>query len=281
MSTAKKSNQANTRKPRIAREKAAVYRVAPRRGLTRQESARIRQFRTRLHQVLRDDQITSLILYGSKARGDARRDSDVDLLFVHRDLSPAQKETVEELTADLIGEKPEIHVLAYPLAEVAENAELGRPLFVNIAREGKLIEGEPLMVNETHKPKVSQEFFESAQRRLHAADALIKSEDYRDSISRSYYAVLDAADAALIAKGFTPRSHEGSLTLFGVHFIKKGLVDKEFGGLFHRMSEARKKADYNRLVTFSKDDAEYWFNLAKQFVGTIEKLLPTLLAEAN
>lgn len=267
-----------TRKPRVTRERKTEY-ATKRPRLTRVESSRIERFRARLHQVLRDEQIKSLILYGSKARGDARRGSDVDLLLVHRELSPEQKETVEELTADLLAEKPEIHVLIYPVDEVTENAKLGRPLFVNIAREGKLIEGELLKVNETNKPEVSREFLQSAHKRLHAAEALIRSEDYRDSISRSYYAVLDAADAALIAKGFTPRSHEGSLTMFGVHFIKKGLVDKEFGGLFHRMSEARKKADYNRLLTFAKEDAEYWFDLAKKFVDTIEDLLPRLLAE--
>jgi uncharacterized protein (UPF0332 family) len=89
--------------------------------------------------------------------------------------------------------------------------------------------------------------------------------------------VLDAVDVALIVKGITPRSHEGSIGLFGAHFAKAGLVQKDFGALFNRMSKARKSADYDCEATFTKDDAEYWFKLAKDFVDTIETLLPALL----
>ena len=273
--TRMKQTRKATRQPRVARERETTYKRA---GLTSRESATIARFRAQLHQVLRGDQIKSLILYGSKSRGDARCGADVDLLLVYNDVTHEQKETVEDLATELFGRtRPQIHVLTYPADRVSQSAELGMPLFVNIAREGKTLEGEPLMVNETNKPKVSQSFLESAKGRLHAAQVLIDSGEYRDSISRSYYAVLDAADAALIAKGFTPRSHEGSIALFGAHFVKKGLVDKDFGALFKRMSKIRKSADYDRETAFTKDDAEYWFKLARDFVDTIENLLPTLL----
>jgi len=273
------ANKKRPRKPRAAREKTASYKTKTRGGLTRAEAQAIKDFRARLHQILRPDQIRALVLYGSKARGDARSGSDVDLLLVHRELSPEQKETVEDLTVDMYSGKPDIHVLAYSSDEISKDLELGRPLFVNISKDGKLIEGDRIVVNETNKPQVSQEFVESAKKRMHAAQALIESGDYRDSISRSYYAVLDAAAAALIAKGFTPKSHEGSIALFGAHFAKTGLVNKDFASLFNRMSKIRKEADYNRQATFDKSDADYWFKLAKEFVDTIETLLPTLLEE--
>ena len=114
---------------------------------------------------------------------------------------------------------------------------------------------------------------------MHGAQVLLDATDFRDSISRSYYAVLDAADAALIAKGFTPRSHEGSISLFSRHFVKNGSVDQKFGGLFNRMKKARERADYEREVVFEKEDAEYWLDIAKEFVSTIENLLPKLLEE--
>lgn len=272
-------SRAKTRKPRTAREKNATYKTKPRGGLTRAEAQAIENFRARLHEILRADQVQSLMLYGSKARGEARPGSDVDLLLIHREISPQQKETVEELTVDIYGGKPDIHVLTYSTDEIRQDLELGRPLFVNIAQDGNLIEGERIVVNETNKPQVSQEFIESAKKRLASAQVLLNSDLYRDSISRSYYTVLDAADAALIAKGFTPKSHEGTITLFGAHFVKVGLVPKDYDSLFRRIHKARNDADYKPQIKFTRDDAERWFNRAQIFVDTIDTLLPRLLEE--
>jgi len=276
--------KAKARKPRGLRERGTAYRTIARPRLTRAEARAVADFRARLHQVLRDDQIHSLILFGSRARGEARRGSDVDLLLVHADLSREQKEMLAGLTADLFleAERPvPLHILRYPLDEFAQKAEIGTPLFVNIAREGRILEGAPIMVNETDKLAVAQSFLASAQERLDAAQTLLDSRHYRDSISRSYYGVLDAADAALIAKGFTPRSHTGSITLFGAEFIKKGLIDKRFGRLFHDMKDARGNADYERRTgVFTKGDAEHWLTQAREFVSTIETLLPILLGNS-
>lgn len=277
--------EAKARKSRVLRERGGAYKTAKRSGLTRREEKAIADFRARLHQVLRDDQIHSLILFGSKARGEAHRRSDVDLLLVHDDLSHEQKETLADLTADLFAEAEHpvlLHVLRYPADEFAQKAEIGTPLLVNIAREGKILEGAPIMVNETNRLEVAKSFLVSARERLDAAQVLLDSGHYRDSISRSYYAVLDAADAALIAKGFTPRSHTGSITLFGTQFIKTGLIDKRFGRLFHHMKDARGNADYERRTTiFTKGDAAHWLVQAREFVSAIETLLPTLLGDAK
>ena len=59
-------------------------------------AALLKQLRDNLHQALGDD-LLSLILYGSYARGDAHCDSDVDLLVVLRRLTPELDERVNEI----------------------------------------------------------------------------------------------------------------------------------------------------------------------------------------
>lgn len=277
--TKARKHPAAKRQPRVARERKAAYGVTRYATLTPGERNALAAFRARLEEILPSGELVSLILYGSRARGDAHPGSDVDLLLVHRELSPEQKKSVEDLTLDVYADKPGIHVLTYSADQVAKEAEIGLPLLVNIAQDGKVIEGEQLMVNETNKPQVSRSFMSSAKDRLGAAQSLIESGHYRDSISRSYYAALDAADAALIARGFTPKSHEGSITLFGAQIAKKGWVDKDFASLFNRMNKVRKEADYNRQATFTQSDAEHWFQSAQEFVDTLENLLPKLLEE--
>jgi len=60
--------------------------------------------------------------------------------------------------------------------------------------------------------------------RLRTAEAALQIGSYRDSISRSYYAFLDTATAALITKDLVPQSHAGAIRLFGLHFVKSGII---------------------------------------------------------
>jgi uncharacterized protein (UPF0332 family) len=101
----------------------------------------------------------------------------------------------------------------------------------------------------------------------------------RDAISRAYYAVLCAADAALATKGFVAKSRAGTDSLFGFHFVKPGLVDKRFGGLVGRAADVRIKADYDHEVTFTREDAEHWLERAKEFVTAIDAAIRGWLQE--
>lgn len=66
-------------------------------GLTKSELLAVREFVA----VLRDKfprEIKSVRLYGSKARGTASKDSDIDVLIIVKD----QKDAVDDITIDLI-----------------------------------------------------------------------------------------------------------------------------------------------------------------------------------
>lgn len=55
---------------------------------------------------------------------------------------------------------------------------------------------------------------ESAEERLKAARLLLEKQMYADSASRVYYAVFQAARAALATKGLDSRKHSGIIGLF-------------------------------------------------------------------
>jgi uncharacterized protein (UPF0332 family) len=126
---------------------------------------------------------------------------------------------------------------------------------------------------------VAQNLMADAKEKLEVAQLNLDHDFYRDAISRAYYAVLHAADAALATQGFVPKSHAGTNTLFSYHLIKKGLVDKQFKGLVGRAAGARLQADYYHNVKFTREDAEYWLERAKEFVAAIEAAVPGWLAE--
>lgn len=111
----------------------------------------------------------------------------------------------------------------------------------------------------------------SAEGRVKSAKILLKERQYRDAISRSYYAFLDAAKALLLTKGKTAKTHEGVLTLFGLEFGKSGEVPPELFRLYKKVKKAREEADYEFLRKFSKTETEEAINMAKRFVSFIEK----------
>ncbi|MFQ6057316.1 MAG: nucleotidyltransferase domain-containing protein, partial [Anaerolineae bacterium] len=177
------------------------------RVLTERERQAIAEFQERLHRTL-PGQVQSLILFGSKAREDAHPDSDIDLLVILRDKTRATVDAVVEAQLEALDQTGVfVTPLIYSQQEAEEDQALGMPLMQNVAEEGIVVWGEPIMVNEVRKKEVAQEYLASARDRLRSATLLLENDLYRDAVSRAFYAMLDAADALLVVKGLTPKSH--------------------------------------------------------------------------
>ena len=243
-------------------------------GLTPRQWRTVQRVRARLRSILPNGELKSLVLYGSRVYGKPRPESDIDLFLVYDDVTPEQEKSIQELNVE--GEFPLVHIFDHRADKLAQNIETS-PLVYNVAHHGILLEGAPVPKLDIDRQHVVNVNIAAAKERLEAARVLLNVNLYPDSISRSYYAVLCAADAALATKGFVPKSHEGTNNLFGYHFFRKGLVDAKFKGLIGRAAKARLKADYYKDVTFSREDAEYWFGRAQEFVAAIESAIPQWL----
>lgn len=114
---------------------------------------------------------------------------------------------------------------------------------------------------------------ERAKKSLKSAEVLLNEKLYEDSISRSYYAVLHAAKAALLSKGVEVDSHEAVKRLFGMHLIKTGEIGKQYGMILREEQDDRLMADYN--VGFLPEEERVFRRLedARDFVDTIELFL--------
>ena len=79
--------------------------------------------------------------------------------------------------------------------------------------------------------------------------ALFDLNDVDGACNRAYYAMFDAARAALLASGAPVepdigRTHSGLITAFSQHLVKNGPIAKEMGRLLKRAEETRLIADY-------------------------------------
>ena len=237
----------------------------------------VEEFKRRLLAEL-PGQVKDIILFGSKARGDAHPGSDIDLLVIVERRTPEVDDIISDLTADTHLEKRiDISALDFTSDEIAEWSAIGTPLMRNVADEGIVLKGGSIVVGKGDPAKVAQGFIESAHGRLRSAKALLEIGEYGNTMSLVFYAFLDAADAALAARTIRTKSHAGTISLFGLHFIKPGLVDAKYSRWFRRARKFRLQADYERKRDFTLEQVNEAIDQATEFVEVIEGLLPSLL----
>lgn len=115
--------------------------------------------------------------------------------------------------------------------------------------------------------------FERAQEDLAVAESLKRQGSYRQSISRSYYAVFAAASAALLTQDITRKKHSGVESAFNQYIANPGLVKRKLAALYRDTYEARQEADYADLVEFSEMQADEVLSDAQEFVASIQQFL--------
>jgi hypothetical protein len=108
-----------------------------------------------------------------------------------------------------------------------------------------------------------------------AASLLFENGYINDALSRLYYFVLYHIRAALLTEGFEPKSHEGNLRLFALHFIKKGIFYPKDSHVFSKLMKYREEADYNPAYIFTKEDFRDLKKEAESLAHKIQGYLKT------
>ena len=130
-------------------------------------------------------------------------------------------------------------------------------------------------MNEKALKEVVSTELELSDKALKGSFTLLNDDLYADAISRAYYAVLHSARAILATVNIEPTSHDGAVAMFGLHFVKEGLIDRKYSKIFGRLRAAREKSDYDAqaAVKLSKEDAERRLGEARDFTEGIKKFL--------
>lgn len=108
-----------------------------------------------------------------------------------------------------------------------------------------------------------------------SARVLLELSDVDGASNRAYYAMFDAARAALLASGEGSfehadpgRTHSGLIGGFGLHLVKSGRVSREMGRLLNRAHEIRQVADY-KAESVELEDAKELVEQAEVFVANL------------
>jgi len=109
-----------------------------------------------------------------------------------------------------------------------------------------------------------------------SAQLLLEAGDVDGACSRAYYAMFDAARAALLmvdeaASAGSYKTHAGVLGRFSEQLVKTGRVPVELGRTLRRAETARVLADY-REASVDEPDAARIVEEARDFVMKIKAL---------
>ena len=121
-------------------------------------------------------------------------------------------------------------------------------------------------------------YLAKAERCLASARALLGLADSEGAVNRAYYAMFDAAHAALWALGLESettiiKSHDGLISRFGKHLVLSGRLDARYGRVLNQVEHVRQLADYVCQAP-SFEDATWAVDEATTFVAAIRATLP-------
>jgi len=120
-------------------------------------------------------------------------------------------------------------------------------------------------VNAENRRRNAEAEMQRAAEALGEARLLCDAERWAGAVSRGYYALFHAVKALLVSQGLEAKTHQGVETLFGQHFIKAGLVEREWAAHFVRLQRYREQADYGPVLGLSGPDVRQELELVARF----------------
>ncbi len=115
--------------------------------------------------------------------------------------------------------------------------------------------------------------YEMAIEKLEAAKILKDNGFFRDSISRSYYAIFTGARSLLALEKKDSAKHSGVISLFNRYYIKTQLINKNYSKILAKAKIYRERGDYGDFSIVNEQEVIEQIENAEIFLNEIKKYL--------
>jgi len=119
-------------------------------------------------------------------------------------------------------------------------------------------------------------YLDKAERALQAARLLNGAKEIEGACNRAYYAMYDAAHAALLSVNKidykVTKTHSGLIAAFGLQIVSTNMITRELGRTFNEVEQLRLLADYTG-EEITAEQASDAVKKAEIFVAAIRNML--------
>jgi len=112
-----------------------------------------------------------------------------------------------------------------------------------------------------------------AESALRSAKLLLEHGELEDAASRAYYAMFHATRAILFSKGLKTKTHKGTVSLFGEHIVKKGVLGEEYADALRKAFDLMQKSDYEIYAELDAKLVKETVNNAEKFITKVKETL--------
>ena len=112
-----------------------------------------------------------------------------------------------------------------------------------------------------------------AKETISEVSTLVDHQFWNTAVNRLYYACYYAVSALLIENNIQAQTHAEARRMFGLHFIKAGIIDQELGKFYSNLFNKRQTGDYEDFLDHTREDVEALVQPAQTLIQEIEALL--------
>lgn len=224
------------------------------------------------------DRVARIVLFGSVARGEARLESDIDLLV----FSASESTQVLEAVYDSAFEsgltwKQSVEPLVYGLSDLVAPSSW---FVYRTLQAGKEIYH---MNEEALRLRHAEAIWELARRYHSQAEKVISLEDCERLALDGAYNAAELAAKGLLALRLKdlPGSHGGMVPLFRREYVATGIVSLEYSSRLGQGLELRNKARYAPEAAIKPDHAREVLALAKDLIVLLEEKIKETAASSG
>lgn len=127
----------------------------------------------------------------------------------------------------------------------------------------------------------TEPFPENATRQLQLADEALSDAEYlltdsrlKAAANRAYYAMFHAVQAALaITKAALPKTHAGTINMFGKHIVLAGKIEKRYAKDLQDAFDIRQQTDYQIYAKIGEAEVREMVTKAAGFIAQVKNLI--------
>ncbi len=209
--------------------------------------------------------VLKFVLFGSFAKGQATKESDLDVLI----LSSNGQAVHDEIARIAFSLQMDNRVPIEPIIEEVDNILYPSYFLYNVLSYGK-------EVFSVEKEKIKQEaqanLLRLAEEYLSGAEEAARNSRFRLAIDAAYNAAELAVKALLLRKiDDLPGSHGGIVGRFGELFVKTKELEEDLGRRLNLALELRNSARYKYQAVIREEDAQSILDLAQTIINKTKR----------